>query len=128
MRNPFASPPWSNSAFVRVWSAATISIFGSLITRLAPPFVALLASGGHTALYRVDGPAHEQIHELGATRDDAAGEAFDKAAKLLGLGYPGGPIVDRLAASGDPDKIPIAPPMPRRGRIRRSRPMPVPTR
>ena len=66
------------------------------------PYVALLASGGHTALYRVDGPRAKDIRELGATRDDAAGEAFDKVAKLLGLGYPGGPIVDRLAASGDP--------------------------
>ncbi|WP_437551054.1 tRNA (adenosine(37)-N6)-threonylcarbamoyltransferase complex transferase subunit TsaD [Sorangium sp. So ce367] len=65
------------------------------------PYVALLASGGHTAIYRVDGPAIGAIRELGATRDDAAGEAFDKVAKLLGLGYPGGPVVDRLAAGGD---------------------------
>lgn len=65
------------------------------------PFVALLASGGHTALYRVDGPSVEAIRELGATRDDAAGEAFDKVGKLLGLGYPGGPIIDKLAATGD---------------------------
>jgi N6-L-threonylcarbamoyladenine synthase len=67
----------------------------------AYPFIALLASGGHTALYRADGPSLAQIRELGATRDDAAGEAFDKVAKLLGLGYPGGPVVDRLAAQGD---------------------------
>jgi N6-L-threonylcarbamoyladenine synthase len=65
------------------------------------PFVALLASGGHTAIYRVDGPRLEAVRELGATRDDAAGEAFDKVAKLLGLGYPGGPVVDRLAAQGE---------------------------
>ncbi|AUX40725.1 tRNA threonylcarbamoyladenosine modification protein TsaD [Sorangium cellulosum] len=65
------------------------------------PYVALLASGGHTAIYRVDGPSVGAIRELGATRDDAAGEAFDKVAKLLGLGYPGGPVVDRLAAGGD---------------------------
>jgi N6-L-threonylcarbamoyladenine synthase len=65
------------------------------------PFIALLASGGHTAIYRVDGPSLASIRELGATRDDAAGEAFDKVAKLLGLGYPGGPVVDRLAAEGD---------------------------
>ncbi len=64
------------------------------------PFVGLLASGGHTALYRVDGPTLAEVRELGATRDDAAGEAFDKAAKLLGLGYPGGPVVDRLAGRG----------------------------
>lgn len=65
------------------------------------PFVALLVSGGHTALYRVDGPELSHVHELGATRDDAAGEAFDKVAKVLGLGYPGGPAIDRLAATGD---------------------------
>src|SRR4051812_13398542 len=58
------------------------------------PFIALLVSGGHTAIYRVDGDELSAITELGATRDDAAGEAFDKVAKLLGLGYPGGPIVD----------------------------------
>ena len=78
------------------------------------PFVAVLASGGHTAIYRVDGVAPSEIRELGATRDDAAGEAFDKVAKLLGLGYPGGPIIDRLAAEGDPNAIPMARPMPRR--------------
>jgi len=78
------------------------------------PFIALLASGGHTALYRVDGLEMSHIHELGATRDDAAGEAFDKVAKLLGLGYPGGPIVDRLAKEGDPEAIDLAKPMPRR--------------
>ncbi len=78
------------------------------------PFIALLASGGHTAIYRVDGLEAGHIHELGATRDDAAGEAFDKVAKLLGLGYPGGPIVDRLAKEGDPEAIALAKPMPRR--------------
>jgi len=67
------------------------------------PFVALLVSGGHTAIYRVDGPLPSHIRELGATRDDAAGEAFDKVAKLLGLGYPGGPVVDRLARTATPD-------------------------
>jgi len=76
------------------------------------PFVALLASGGHTALYRVDGMSLSQVHELGATRDDAAGEAFDKVAKLLGLGYPGGPVVDRLAKEGNPNAIPLSKPMP----------------
>ncbi|EYF00164.1 tRNA (adenosine(37)-N6)-threonylcarbamoyltransferase complex transferase subunit TsaD [Chondromyces apiculatus] len=76
------------------------------------PFVALLVSGGHTALYRVDGPALGQIRELGATRDDAAGEAFDKVAKLLGLGYPGGPVVDRLAALGDASRAAEALPKP----------------
>lgn len=67
----------------------------------AYPYLALLASGGHTALYRVDAPRLDAIREIGATRDDAAGEAFDKVGKLLGLGYPGGPIVDKLAATGD---------------------------
>ncbi len=76
------------------------------------PFVALLVSGGHTALYRCDGEA--EIRELGATRDDAVGEAYDKVAKLLGLGYPGGPVIDRLAATGDPDRAELPKPMARR--------------
>jgi N6-L-threonylcarbamoyladenine synthase len=75
------------------------------------PFVCLLASGGHTAIYRVDAPRSEGVVELGATRDDAAGEAFDKVAKLLGLGYPGGPAVDRLATRGRRDRIRLSPPM-----------------
>ncbi|HVJ94959.1 MAG TPA: tRNA (adenosine(37)-N6)-threonylcarbamoyltransferase complex transferase subunit TsaD [Labilithrix sp.] len=75
------------------------------------PFVALLASGGHTAIYRVDGPRASDIRELGATRDDAAGEAFDKVAKLLGLGYPGGPVIDRLAKKGDASKVTLPLPM-----------------
>jgi N6-L-threonylcarbamoyladenine synthase len=69
--------------------------------RPAFPFVSLLVSGGHTAIYRVDGPSVAEIRELGATRDDAAGEAFDKVGKLLGLGYPGGPVIDRLAQTGN---------------------------
>lgn len=76
------------------------------------PFVGLLVSGGHTALYRCEGPDIAQIEELGATRDDAVGEAFDKVAKLLGLGYPGGPIIDRLAATGEADRAPAVLPMP----------------
>ncbi|MCM2341595.1 tRNA (adenosine(37)-N6)-threonylcarbamoyltransferase complex transferase subunit TsaD [Rhodoferax sp.] len=64
------------------------------------PFVALLVSGGHTQLMQVDGVGRYQI--LGETIDDAAGEAFDKSAKLLGLGYPGGPALSRLAEMGDP--------------------------
>lgn len=75
------------------------------------PFVALLASGGHTAIYRVDGPQVSEVRELGATRDDAAGEAFDKVAKLLGLGYPGGPVIDRLAKKGDASKVKLTLPM-----------------
>ena len=79
------------------------------------PFVALLASGGHTALYRVAGPSLDKVTELGATRDDAAGEAFDKVGKLLGLGYPGGPLIDKLAKDGDPEAVEIPWPMRRKG-------------
>jgi N6-L-threonylcarbamoyladenine synthase len=67
------------------------------------PFVALLASGGHTAIYHVT--SHTNIELMGQTRDDAAGEAFDKVAKILDLGYPGGVVIDSLAASGNPDSI-----------------------
>ncbi|MGW8301503.1 MAG: tRNA (adenosine(37)-N6)-threonylcarbamoyltransferase complex transferase subunit TsaD [Desulfobacterales bacterium] len=67
------------------------------------PFVALLASGGHTGIYYVT--SHTAIELMGQTRDDAAGEAFDKVAKLLGLGYPGGEVIDRLSKEGNPDKI-----------------------
>jgi len=63
------------------------------------PFIALLVSGGHTQLMRVDGVGRYEI--LGETIDDAAGEAFDKSAKLMGLGYPGGPALSRLAEQGD---------------------------
>lgn len=67
------------------------------------PFVALLASGGHTALYHVS--AHCEMELMGQTRDDAAGEAFDKVAKMLGLGYPGGVVIDKMAPTGDATKI-----------------------
>ena len=66
-----------------------------------PPYLCLVASGGHTFLARVDEPSGYDV--LGQTLDDAAGEAFDKGARLLGLGYPGGPAVDRLAREGDPE-------------------------
>jgi N6-L-threonylcarbamoyladenine synthase len=72
------------------------------------PFVALLASGGHTAVYYVR--SHTAIELMGQTRDDAAGEAFDKVAKLLGLGYPGGKVIDTLAKDGHPEKITFARP------------------
>jgi len=65
------------------------------------PHVAMLVSGGHTELVEVRAVGRYKV--LGATRDDAAGEAYDKVAKTLGLGYPGGPIIDRLAAEGDPN-------------------------
>lgn len=67
------------------------------------PFLALVVSGGHTALYLAKGPGRYRL--VAKTRDDAAGEAFDKVAKLLGLGYPGGPIIDRLARQGDPSAV-----------------------
>jgi N6-L-threonylcarbamoyladenine synthase len=67
------------------------------------PFVALLASGGHTGIYYVT--SHTAVELMGQTRDDAAGEAYDKVAKLLGLGYPGGRVIDRLSKEGNPDKI-----------------------
>ena len=69
------------------------------------PAVVLVVSGGHTSLYRVPAPGTYEL--LGRTRDDAAGEAYDKVAKLLGLGYPGGPAIDRLAAEGNDRAIPF---------------------
>jgi len=74
-----------------------------------PPFVALLVSGGHTMLLWV--PAWGEYHLLGETRDDAVGEAFDKAAKMLGLPYPGGPSVQRLAEAGDASRHPLPRPL-----------------
>ena len=77
--------------------------------RPAFPFIALLVSGGHTQLMRVDGVGRYTL--LGETLDDAAGEAFDKSAKLLGLGYPGGPAISRLAEFGDPNAYTLPRPM-----------------
>jgi N6-L-threonylcarbamoyladenine synthase len=73
------------------------------------PFVALLVSGGHTQLMRVDGVGRYEM--LGETIDDAAGEAFDKSAKLLGLGYPGGPALAALAMHGDPESVALPRPL-----------------
>ena len=75
---------------------------------LEPPFLCLLASGGHTKL--LDVQEHDRWNVLGSTLDDAAGEAFDKGARLLGLGYPGGAAIDTLATQGDPEayEFPIA--------------------
>ncbi len=70
---------------------------------LTPPVVVLLVSGGHTMLVLVEG--HGRYRLLGQTIDDAAGEAFDKVARFLGLGYPGGPAIDRLAGQGDPTAV-----------------------
>ena len=72
---------------------------------LAPPFLALVVSGGHSHLVRVADYGHHEIP--GRTRDDAAGEAFDKAARVLGLPYPGGPAIDRLAREGDDRALPL---------------------
>jgi N6-L-threonylcarbamoyladenine synthase len=82
-------------------------IFAGLLGEAAPahPFLALVVSGGHTALYACEAPLRYRL--VGQTRDDAAGEAFDKVAKLLGLGYPGGPAVERVAREGDPRAIPF---------------------
>ena len=79
----------------------------------SPPFVALLVSGGHTLLLWV--PRWGEYRLLGATRDDAAGEAFDKAAKLLGLPYPGGPSIQAAAAAGDPKRHRLPRPLFNRG-------------
>ena len=67
------------------------------------PFVALVVSGGHTHLVKVNDYGEYEI--VGRTRDDAAGEAFDKVARAIGLGYPGGPKIDKLAKEGNPDAI-----------------------
>lgn len=77
------------------------------------PFVALAVSGGHTSLYRVDGPG--EMARLGQTLDDAAGEAFDKIAKMMGLPYPGGIEIDRLSTRGDATAVPLPRPMLHRG-------------
>jgi N6-L-threonylcarbamoyladenine synthase len=80
-------------------------IFANVLAdeRVRPPLVALLVSGGHTSLVHM--PHWGEYHTMGETLDDAAGEAFDKVAKVLGLGYPGGPVLSRLAADGDPAAI-----------------------
>src|SRR6476469_6455797 len=80
-------------------------LLSPLLSEDAPafPFVALLVSGGHTQLMRVEGVGHYTL--LGETQDDAAGEAFDKTAQLLGLGYPGGPALSRLADTGVPGRV-----------------------
>ncbi len=86
-------------------------LLSPLLSKPAPefPFVALLVSGGHTQLMQVSGVGHYAL--LGETLDDAAGEAFDKTAKMLGLGYPGGPALSRLAQKGDDDRYKLPRPM-----------------
>ncbi|HAT38208.1 MAG TPA: tRNA (adenosine(37)-N6)-threonylcarbamoyltransferase complex transferase subunit TsaD [Gemmatimonadetes bacterium] len=89
-------------------------LFGPVLEdpQAEPPFIALLVSGGHTLLLYVT--AWGEYELLGKTRDDAAGEAFDKVAKLLGLPYPGGPAVQRIAEDGDPERHRLPRPMLRR--------------
>ena len=85
-------------------------IYAAMLTRpdLEPPLLGLVVSGAHSDLVRM--PEHGRFEVIGRTRDDAAGEAFDKAARMLGLGYPGGPALDRLARTGDPRRQPLPKP------------------
>ena len=82
-------------------------IYAAMLTRadLEPPLLGLVVSGAHSDLVRM--PEHGRFEVIGRTRDDAAGEAFDKAARMLGLGYPGGPALDRLARTGDARRQPL---------------------
>jgi N6-L-threonylcarbamoyladenine synthase len=82
-------------------------IYAAFLSRedLEPPLLALVVSGAHSDLVRM--PAHGEFQVLGRTRDDASGEAFDKAARMLGLGYPGGPALDRMARKGNPARQPL---------------------
>jgi N6-L-threonylcarbamoyladenine synthase len=92
-------------------------LLSPLLIKPAPnfPFVALLVSGGHSQFMKVNGVGH--YHLLGETLDDAAGEAFDKTAKLLGLGYPGGPLLSKLAETGNPRRFTLPRPMLRSGNL-----------
>lgn len=85
---------------------------GFQVGRPAYPHVGLIVSGGHTSLVWADAP--DKFETIAQTLDDAAGEAYDKVARVMGLGYPGGPIIDRLAAEGNPDAFQITTPMMRR--------------
>ena len=75
---------------------------------LTPPYLALVVSGGHTSLYKVTD--YSEFEEIGASRDDACGEAFDKVGRVMGLPYPGGAAMDRLASEGDPNAIKLPSP------------------
>ena len=85
-------------------------IYAAMLTRpdLEPPLLGLVVSGAHSDLVRM--PEHGRFEVIGRTRDDAAGEAFDKAARMLGVGYPGGPALDRLARTGDASRQPLPKP------------------
>ncbi len=80
-------------------------VSAGLESELTPPYVGMVASGGHTEIYHVPEPG--VFHRVGSTRDDAAGEAFDKIGKLMGLPYPAGPHIDKLARGGRADAIPL---------------------
>ncbi len=86
-------------------------IYSIFITPTFPsfPFLSLIVSGGHTSIYCVK--SHGSYEELGKTRDDAAGEAYDKVSKMLGLGYPGGPVIDKLAMQGNREAINLPVPL-----------------
>ncbi len=92
-------------------------VFANLVGHpdLEPPFIAMIVSGGHTEIVLVEELG--RYRTLGGTRDDAAGEAYDKVAKLLGLPYPGGPVIDRLAASGNPLAFPFPEPLKNSGKV-----------
>ncbi|MDR1874412.1 MAG: tRNA (adenosine(37)-N6)-threonylcarbamoyltransferase complex transferase subunit TsaD [Synergistaceae bacterium] len=111
-------------ALSRVWGTPLLGVnhleghmFAPLIDAddLSPPFLSLIVSGGHTEIVRVD--AFGSYVLLGETRDDAAGEAYDKAAKVMGLPYPGGPEIDRLAALGNPEAYDFPIPLKHTGKI-----------
>ncbi len=80
-------------------------VSAGLESELTPPYIGMVASGGHTEIYHVPEPG--VFHRVGSTRDDAAGEAFDKIGKLMGLEYPAGPHMDRLARQGRDDQVPL---------------------
>ena len=111
-------------ALSQVWGVPVIGVnhleghlFAPLVDAedLTPPFLSLIVSGGHTEIIRVDEFGKYEL--LGQTRDDAAGEAYDKAARILGLQYPGGPEIDRLAKNGDPRAFEFPVPLKNTGKI-----------
>jgi N6-L-threonylcarbamoyladenine synthase len=111
-------------ALAQAWDIPLVGVnhieghmFANVISHenLVPPFIALVASGGHTEVYHVSRFGTYEL--LGKTRDDAVGECYDKVAKLLGLSYPGGPTVDRLARDGDPDTFSFPVPLSSTGKV-----------
>ena len=104
-----AGPPGETTAGDRLPASAAARATEPAAAGPTLPMVVLLVSGGHTMLIEMTAPGRYEL--LGQTLDDAAGEAFDKVARLLGLGYPGGPVIDRLAAEGDPEAIRFPRPM-----------------